>query len=446
MTGAAGVDSSFDITAGQFTATRQATIGGAGSGNATMRVGGSGQVNINGTLLLNANGANDGELEISGGRLAAGTARFVSGTSVTQSGGTVAPSLVSIGRPQADTSAVATYQLDDGTLNFGTAFVGDQARGRLTQSGGHIVSGGIMHLYDTYELRGGDARTWGVVINQPMSNLAALLDQSGGTLETDFLDVKGTYRISGGTFQVNKQLRVFPGGTIDFANGGAAMRAGNNTLVELPGDGITNAGSASLVGEYGSLVNYQPGHEPQTIFANVESQGTLHEQGTPLNIARGQLVGGQGTISGNTTNAGLLRPGVGAGELDIVGSFAQTADAALDIELGGTTSDKQDLLSVFGAASLDGQLNVSLIDHFVPTAEDSFTILSATGGLTGQFANSLGGQVYFDGGRLDVIYSGNAVTLTNFAAVPEPGAVVTFNCVIASAAMIRRRRGRGRRG
>ncbi len=104
---------------------------------------------------------------------------------------------------------------------------------------------------------------------------------------------------------------------------------------------------------------------------------------------------GSGQINAAVTNGGgFVEPGLGAGRLGLLGDFTQNLEGTLAIELGGT--DNSDLLNlqfdqllIDGTATLDGTLDVSLLDlgsgMLVPQLGDSFDILSATGGITGVF-------------------------------------------------------------
>jgi hypothetical protein len=251
-----------------------------------------------------------------------------------------------------------------------------------------------------------------------------VLHQSGGFNEVDMLLVRGTYRITGGTFQVNRDLTIEPGGTIDFGNGLGALAAGNNSLIQMPTHGLANTASATLVGKPGSLINYQPGHDPRDQFGDSQIDGLIHEQGTPLHIPSDKSVTGAGLIVGNTTNDGEVHPGYGVGRLDVTGSYMQTDSATLFVQIGETDSGLNDLLAVSGAATLDGLLHVSLFDGYRPLASDFFHIVQA-GSITGRFDNAQS-QVITGNVRFDVLYTSSGVTLRNFAFVPEPASAAAL--------------------
>ncbi|WP_197530845.1 sulfatase-like hydrolase/transferase [Bythopirellula polymerisocia] len=94
--------------------------------------------------------------------------------------------------------------------------------------------------------------------------------------------------------------------------------------------------------------------------------------------------------------------------LAIDGDYTQHDGASLDLELLATSM--HDAVSVTGSATIDGILNVGEISGFAPAAGDSFTILSATNGVSGQFDTinlpALSGMQWF------VDYLANEVTLS----------------------------------
>src|SRR5262249_28035351 len=74
------------------------------------------------------------------------------------------------------------------------------------------------------------------------------------------------------------------------------------------------------------------------------------------------------------------------GLLAITGTYTQTSAGSLNISLGGLTAGSQfGQLNVPKVATLDGVLNLALINGFVPNIGDSFKILTASS-VTGTFA------------------------------------------------------------
>ena len=84
---------------------------------------------------------------------------------------------------------------------------------------------------------------------------------------------------------------------------------------------------------------------------------------------------GPGTANFN----GGLAPGASPAEVSFEGNLTLADTNTLFIEIGGITPGSQyDRLTIAGNASLDGTLDVSLINGFTPSGGQQFTILTAS--------------------------------------------------------------------
>jgi fibronectin-binding autotransporter adhesin len=102
-------------------------------------------------------------------------------------------------------------------------------------------------------------------------------------------------------------------------------------------------------------------------------------------VASGASLSGNGTIRGNLTNHGILSPGASPGTITVNGNFTQSATGSYAVELASATSF--DKLAISGAANLGGSLIVTNLNGYVPQPGQTFSILTATGGVSGSFAN-----------------------------------------------------------
>jgi hypothetical protein len=122
----------------------------------------------------------------------------------------------------------------------------------------------------------------------------------------------------------------------------------------------------------------------------------------PFVNAAGGTIQGSGTLNAAVfafTNAGALSPGVSPGILTFTGNVPEDSSGVVNIEIGGLTPGTQfDRLDITGNATLNGTLNVSLINSFFPSPGDTFRIINY-GSHTGvfRFLNglSLGSDLYF---------------------------------------------------
>jgi T5SS/PEP-CTERM-associated repeat protein len=157
-------------------------------------------------------------------------------------------------------------------------------------------------------------------------------------------------------------LRVQSGGTVLAAQG---VRIGFRGLVQLEG---------------GTL------HTPSIIFSDAEASATRF-QWTSGTLHAGSFLGDLVNVGG------VLAPGASAGSTTVDGDYQHLAAATLQIEIGGIAPVTQyDIVNVIGEALLEGNLQLDLLNGFIPAAADVFTIVGTGGGLTGSFANVANGQ------------------------------------------------------
>lgn len=218
----------------------------------------------------------------------------------------------------------------------GPITVGDSGAGTL-----HIDSGGSASTQNSMNVAFGGGSTGQVVLTGNGSNLSV----------NNSLYVGGNSGGSGGTASITVQ-------------DGAALIVGSNLRLH-------NQGTFNLAG--GSV---------STSSLNVTT-GTFNFTGGKLSV---------NSISGNlTNNGGTLAPGDSPGFLSFSGNYTQSS-GALEIELGGYESGSQhDRVSISGSAILGGELQIDLLENFIPSPGSTFTVLTANN-LTGQFTNVFNGQ------------------------------------------------------
>jgi len=126
------------------------------------------------------------------------------------------------------------------------------------------------------------------------------------------------------------------------------------------------------------------------------------------------MLNGTGSISENLDNYGTVSPGESAGMISVGGTYTQfvTDDPGeLEMELGGLDAGTTyDQLLVTGLATLDGTLKVSLIDPFMPSLGQVFTIMTY-GSHTGEF-DTVDYPPLDPGMDLEITYGDTALILT----------------------------------
>ncbi len=96
-------------------------------------------------------------------------------------------------------------------------------------------------------------------------------------------------------------------------------------------------------------------------------------------------------VSGTTfINSGHINPGTSPGTLNITGNFSQDSIGAVNSEIGGLIGGTEfDQLEITDNLYLDGNLNITLINSFMPSIGDSFNIISYSS-LDGEFETIIG--------------------------------------------------------
>jgi hypothetical protein len=202
----------------------------------------------------------------------------------------------------------------------------------------------------------------------------------------------------------------------------------SGSLILSTGRTFTTSGSFTNAG----IVDIQKANGTALIiggagrYSQTGGSTTVNEKLTAsggVNVSGGSVFG-IGTITGNIDlTGGLLSPGMvtrNAGELTVVGAYAQSGGGAFDVDLGGATAGTQyDVLNISGTATLGGTLNVDLINGstFKPTVGETFDIMNYTSE-TGTFT-TLNLPKLTGGDTWSISYNATDVVLT----VAGPAAV-----------------------
>jgi hypothetical protein len=129
----------------------------------------------------------------------------------------------------------------------------------------------------------------------------------------------------------------------------------------------------------------------------------------------------------------------------------QQAAGTMEIEIGGAAANTQyDVVNVSGIAKMSGLLQLSLINGFVPTPAQTFSVLSSSS-IQGAFSNVANGQRIgtIDGSGSFLVNYGagsafnvNQIILSEYQAVALPGDY-THNGIVDAADYVVWRKGLG---
>lgn len=186
------------------------------------------------------------------------------------------------------------------------------------------------------------------------------------------------------------------------------------------------------------------------VVTNVSSQSILN-LGADIKLNDGAILYSDGSIQ-NTTNSiiagdgelhfteidndGSLMPGTTVGELSMNSDLNHSSVSIIQIDIQGNAGEGiaggNDLMTINGDIDLNGVLNVSLLDSFVPNTSDEFVIINYSGTLNNTFtsvnlpAAMDGFEVdYATNGIIKLVYTGtlsnNPVdNTTNIKVYPNP--------------------------
>ncbi|WP_188261945.1 autotransporter outer membrane beta-barrel domain-containing protein [Azospirillum tabaci] len=237
------------------------------------------------------------------------------------------------------------------------------------------------------------------------------------------------------------------------------------------GDSLTLEGTSTVRADVSNLAQFQIGTSTgtatsvalasgaqsvatTTVKVNAQLAVNTRLASPTVTVERGGLLSGGGRIAGALTNAGTLSPGNSPGVLTVEGAVTNAAGSTLRVEIDGPTAGTgagfHDQVAVTGTPGIfaaGGTLvpvtrGISGVatNAFTPRLGQGFTIVTASGGVTGAFAGiaqpTSGLPV---GTRFDTVYGPNTITLTatpaSYARLAAAGVSATSNQSAVGAAL-----------
>jgi filamentous hemagglutinin family protein len=369
-----------------------------------------------GSLVLAGTGAIDSDtITLAAGSIAydtknVGTGKAVTadGISVTASNGTATVYGYRLSGPTASanigeiTAATLAYTANTASRERGdpnptlsgsvTGFVGGETLATATSGTLAFTSpANQSSIEGQYAVDGGGlaANNGNYVFVQAPANATALTV----TAPVNFLWTAG----AGGAWETganwNKGFAPVNGAVVTIPDIGAAGVTHTVTYSSGATNVKTVTSSEALTVAGGTLNLGATSSEVSTIPVVSLNGGTLAGAGT-LNLASLNLNGGNLTgsllITANVSNqGGTVTPGSSPGALTINGNYVQGPGGTLAVELGGTAGGSQyDQLVVNGNATLGGTLNVVLVNGYVPSGGETFSVVQSSGAVSGTFAST----------------------------------------------------------
>ncbi|HEY6564609.1 MAG TPA: hypothetical protein VIY86_08945, partial [Pirellulaceae bacterium] len=242
---------------------------------------------------------------------------------------------------------------------------------------------------------------------------------------------------AGSDSKINNSNGSFVSNTVINQVGGEIL--GNGSFTAL--GGWSNFGFMAFRGGtsniYGPVTNLAGGRIFGEFFGITTFHGDVVHNGAQIAVGQGSRIEFLGTVSGagNYFSNGVVamrggfRPGNNTTSVvSVARDLEFGAGTTTFMDLGGVNPGQFDQLHVGGSASLGGsQLDVSLFGGYTPSPGHSFSIMSATGGVTGVFGSvvepSMANQL-----RMEVVYSPTLVRLS-FLPSGDFNGQGGFNCL-----------------
>jgi hypothetical protein len=309
-----------------------------------------------------------GTLSLFGGGTNVGTISVPAGASINFAGGTFGDN------SGASISGGGSLMVNGGQLTLA---------GTVNLAGPHYFSNGLANLTGNYTCTNAMTIAFGTASFNGTGIVAPpTLDLSIGTLDgTQTVTVGKTLNWISGAMSGTGRTVIAPGGTLNLG-GPATMFLASRTL--------ENAGTAIWTGSGGIFVNGAVfTNRPGALF-NAQSAASLSAAGGAprfdnAGIFRKSVSTGATTFAFPFTNYGLVD--LQSGFLTMNGGYASASNAVLNCVLAGNIPGTNfGQLQAFGAVTLNGALSVNFANGYLPTTNDSFTVLTA-GARNGTFGS-----------------------------------------------------------
>ena len=269
-----------------------------------------------------------------------------------------------------------------------------------------------------------------LVVNNPLTDWdggseSGVLRANSGVLELQddsSFPFDGSVIASSGTVFANGfSLNFKPGSTLSLSKGVFQSTAGTNF-----GGTITANGPFARLAVSGDATFQTTSSTTLNGDLDLENTNTIVEAGASF-AGVGNLINAENkilslesaaTIGVSVINRGNFQLGSDTGQVNVVG-FEQENTGTYFADVQGASLGDFDYLLSTGLAQLDGTLAVNLLAAFNPELGDVYTLISAIGGVVGNFATEDFSSAPLDAGLAwDVLYNPNNVQLLVVAALP----------------------------
>lgn len=233
----------------------------------------------------------------------------------------------------------------------------------------------------------------------------------------------GTGTVSIGTATVGRSATSAIAGTGDVELTTADVDGSLTVSAALTGTGsLTKTGTGLLrltgTNTYTGASTVDEGS--LSVDGSITSSVTVDTDGTLM---------GTGTIFGDLVNNGTLAPGNSIGTLTVNGDYTQNAGSTYEVEVN--SAGQSDSLVIIGTATLNGGTVSVLAGSGAYDTTTLYTILNATGGVTGTFADVTSNLAFltpslsYDADSVSLTLTRNSTTFADVALTANQYAVAS---------------------
>jgi len=415
---ASGGDGTFNVDNGVVASIASTIVD--GTGTAIVKVGG-------GRLILSGNNSYTGGTAIDGGTLQVSADANLGAISggLSLNGGTLRTTAsFSSTRNVVLNAAGGIFQADaDLAWSGGISGSGALAKtgngtlvltGTNTYAGGTTITDGVLQI--------GDGGTSGSITGAVVNNRTLAFNRSDDIAFAGAISGSGDVQKRGAGSLTMTGANTYSGGTL-IAQGtliGSASSFGVGQIINsgvLVIDQLTDASFANAINGTGSFTKRGAGNLDLTgtsalVGSTTVEAGKLSVNGSlassAVTVMSGATLGGSGTVGTTVVNAGAtVAPGNSIGTLTVSGNVSFASGSTYQVEVNA--AGQGDRIVASGSASISGGNVQVLAESGNYAAATSYTILTASGGVSGTFSSVTANLAFL---TPSLTYDSQNVTLT----------------------------------
>lgn len=347
-------------------------------------------------------------LDLAVGNYGTGTMNVTDGALVTSEGGTIGRNAGSTGTVTVSgvnaNGTASTWNNNTSDLiigNAGTGTLNVLNGGQVSNTKGFVgaIAGGTVLVSGVNA--NGTASTWSnsdvLTVGYASAPNGTLTVADGGVVSApsvvigSLADATGTVNVGGTATGAAAAPGTLSTPTIAFGDGTGSLNF-NHTSSGYDFDAALSSGTGTgALNQIAGVTRLSADSGAFTGATNVKG-GTLIVNGSIANsvvtVGNGGTLGGTGTVGATTVQSGgIVAPGNSIGTLNVNGTYAQASGSTYRVEVDSSTLSTADRIDVTGSATLEGGsvLQVVKTSPSAYTLGSKYTVLSATGGVTGTY-------------------------------------------------------------